>query len=36
MSRLNGLRDPVFIKNDEPEYGRIFVVSAFGGITNLL
>ncbi|MDE4099094.1 MAG: aspartate kinase [Pseudophaeobacter sp. bin_em_oilr2.035] len=36
MSRLNELRDTLFIKNDEPEYGRIFVVSAFGGITNLL
>ena len=28
MSRMNELRDTLFIKNDEPEYGRIFVVSA--------
>ena len=35
MSRLSELLDPLFKVND-PEYGRIFVVSAFGGITNLL
>ena len=36
MSRLNELRDTLFIQNGKAEYGRIFVVSAFGGITNLL
>ncbi|EBA06503.1 aspartate kinase [Sagittula stellata] len=36
MSRLGELRDTLFIKNGKPEYGRIFVVSAFGGITNML
>ena len=36
MSRLNDLRDTLFIRNGKAEYGRIFVVSAFGGITNLL
>ena len=29
MSRLGELRDTLFIKNGKPEYGRIFVVSAF-------
>ncbi|MEQ5872687.1 aspartate kinase [Sagittula sp. NFXS13] len=36
MSRLNELRDTLFIKNGEPQYGRVFVVSAFAGITNAL
>ncbi|PRY24966.1 aspartate kinase [Aliiruegeria haliotis] len=36
MSRLDQLRDTLFIDNDGPRYGRMFVVSAFGGITNLL
>ena len=37
MSRLNELIEPLF-KRDNPEdiYNRVFVVSAFGGITNLL
>ncbi|MFZ5962193.1 aspartate kinase [Thalassococcus sp. BH17M4-6] len=35
MSRLGELLKPLF-HADDPEYGRIFVVSAFGGITNLL
>ncbi|NBD30350.1 MAG: aspartate kinase [Alphaproteobacteria bacterium] len=38
MSRVNELRDALFI-GDRPKadlYGRVFVVSAFGGITNLL
>lgn len=34
MSRLDELVDSLF-RRDEP-YGRVFVVSAFGGITNLL
>ncbi|MFW2589341.1 aspartate kinase [Sagittula sp. SSi028] len=36
MSRLKDLRDTLFIKNGAPQYGRVFVVSAFGGITNML
>ncbi|MBR9653062.1 aspartate kinase [Thalassovita aquimarina] len=38
MSRLDALRDTLFIgdRDDDTLYGRIFVVSAFGGITNLL
>lgn len=36
MSRLNELRDTLFLKDGKPEYGRVFVVSAFGGVTNLL
>ncbi|MBE3636839.1 aspartate kinase [Mangrovicoccus algicola] len=38
MSRVNELRDTLFIGGREGDalYGRIFVVSAFGGITNLL
>ncbi|GGD46390.1 aspartate kinase [Sinisalibacter lacisalsi] len=38
MSRVNELRDTLFIGGREGEdlYGRVFVVSAFGGITNLL
>ena len=35
MSRMSELRDTLFLKDDHP-YGRIFVVSAFGGITDLL
>ncbi|ETW11954.1 aspartate kinase [Roseivivax marinus] len=35
MSRLDELLDPLF-KVSNPKYDRIFVVSAFGGITNLL
>lgn len=35
MSRLDELLDPLF-QVDNPEYGRLFVVSAFGGITDLL
>ena len=35
MSRLSDLLDPLFRVHD-PEYNRIFVVSAFGGITDLL
>lgn len=35
MSRLDELLTPLF-QVEAPEYGRIFVVSAFGGITNLL
>ncbi|WP_298493515.1 aspartate kinase [uncultured Maritimibacter sp.] len=35
MSRVHELRDSLLIKKDDP-YNRIFVVSAFGGITNLL
>ena len=34
MSRVNELLDTLFLRDDP--YGRIFVVSAFGGITNLL
>lgn len=36
MSRVNELRDTVLIADRDAPYGRIFVVSAFGGITNLL
>ncbi len=38
ISRLNELRDTLFIgsRKGEALYNRIFVVSAFGGITNLL
>ncbi|EAQ04710.1 aspartate kinase [Pseudooceanicola batsensis HTCC2597] len=38
MSRVHELRDTLFIGGREGDdlYGRIFVVSAFGGITNLL
>ncbi|SMH52407.1 aspartate kinase [Maritimibacter sp. HL-12] len=38
MSRVNELRDTLFIGGREGEdlYGRVFVVSAFGGITDLL
>ena len=35
MSRVNELRDSVLIREGDP-YGRVFVVSAFGGITDLL
>ncbi|MDA3859296.1 MAG: aspartate kinase, partial [Roseovarius sp.] len=38
MSRVNELKDTLFIGSREGDdlYGRVFVVSAFGGITNLL
>lgn len=38
MSRINELVDTLFVGDRKPEdlYHRIFVVSAFGGITNLL
>ncbi|QHQ34181.1 aspartate kinase [Algicella marina] len=36
MSRLHELRDTLFLEDGVVRYGRIFVVSAFGGITNLL
>ena len=36
MSRVNELRDTLFMPGKGDPYGRIFVVSAFGGITNLL
>lgn len=38
MSRVDELRDTLFIAGRAPDalYGRVFVVSAFGGITNLL
>ncbi|GHG98549.1 aspartate kinase [Pseudodonghicola xiamenensis] len=38
MSRLNELRDTLFVGGREGAalYGRVFVVSAFGGITDLL
>ncbi len=36
MSRLKELRDTLFLKDGKPEYGRIFVVSAFGGVTDML
>ena len=36
MSRLNELRDTLFIGKRTNPYGRIFVVSAFGGVTDLL
>ena len=35
MSRLDELLEPLF-QVSEPEYGRMFVVSAFAGITNAL
>ncbi|CUH76129.1 aspartate kinase [Tropicibacter naphthalenivorans] len=35
MSRVHELRDTLLLRDDDP-YGRIYVVSAFGGITNLL
>ena len=35
MSRMDELRDTLLIRKGAP-YGRVFVVSAFGGITNLL
>ncbi|MBM3603441.1 MAG: aspartate kinase [Alphaproteobacteria bacterium] len=36
MSRVHELRDTLLIGDRDAPYGRIFVVSAFGGITNLL
>src|SRR5690606_19667076 len=38
MSRINELRDTLIIgdRSGADLYGRIFVVSAFGGVTNLL
>lgn len=36
MSRLNELCDTLFLEAGDPRYGRMFVVSAFGGITDLL
>lgn len=36
MSRVHELRDTVLIGNRQAPYGRVLVVSAFGGITNLL
>lgn len=36
MSRVHELRDTVLIADPDAPYGRILVVSAFGGITNLL
>ena len=38
MSRVDELRDTLFIgeRTGADLYGRVFVVSAFGGITNLL
>jgi len=37
MSRLNDLIEPLFKRDNKAEmYNRVFVVSAFGGITNLL
>ncbi|WP_323770005.1 aspartate kinase [Antarctobacter sp.] len=36
MSRLAELRDTLFLPDGKAAYGRVFVVSAFGGITNLL
>ena len=38
MSRVNQLKDTLFVgdRKGADIYGRIFVVSAFGGITNLL
>ncbi|SLN63328.1 Bifunctional aspartokinase/homoserine dehydrogenase 1 [Pseudooceanicola marinus] len=36
MSKVHELRDSLLIGNTENPYGRVFVVSAFGGITNLL
>ncbi|WP_417204918.1 aspartate kinase [Antarctobacter sp.] len=36
MSRLAELRDTLFLTDGKAAYGRVFVVSAFGGITDLL
>ncbi len=38
MSRVDELRDTLFVgdRTDDALYGRVFVVSAFGGITDLL
>ncbi|MFN3273473.1 MAG: aspartate kinase [Paracoccus sp. (in: a-proteobacteria)] len=36
MSRIHELRDSLLIRDRQAPYGRVFVVSAFGGITNLL
>ena len=36
MSRLPELMDTLFLPGGTPDYGRVFVVSAFGGITDLL
>lgn len=36
MSRLAEMRDTLFLTNGTAHYGRVFVVSAFGGITDLL
>ena len=38
MDRIDELRDTLIVGDRKPAdlYGRIFVVSAFGGITNLL
>lgn len=38
MDRIDELRDTLIVGDRKPEdlYGRVFVVSAFGGITNLL
>ena len=38
MSRVNQLKDTLFVgdRKGADIYGRVFVVSAFGGITNLL
>lgn len=36
MSRIGALRDSLLIRDPASPYGRVFVVSAFGGITNLL
>ncbi|PJE29195.1 aspartate kinase [Pseudooceanicola antarcticus] len=36
MSKVHELRDSLLIGDSENPYGRVFVVSAFGGITNLL
>ncbi|MGI3166444.1 aspartate kinase [Pseudooceanicola sp. 200-1SW] len=36
MSKVHELRDSLLIGNTDNPYGRVFVVSAFGGITNLL
>ncbi|MGZ3216150.1 aspartate kinase [Paracoccus sp. T5] len=36
MSRVHELRDTLLVSDPARPYGRIFVVSAFGGITNLL
>lgn len=36
MSRIHELRDSLLIPDPDAPYGRMFVVSAFGGITDLL